>query len=352
MNNNNVIRVGTFFSGIGSPEKALERLKREKVIDNYELKFFSEIDKYAVKSYCAIHNIDEKLNLGSITNIKGKDLPDSDLWIGGFPCQDISCAGKMKGFDFNTSTRSSLGWEMIRLLKEVKNKPKYVIFENVAMITSKRFKDTLSLFKKDLINLEYKLYDDILIASDYGIPQIRKMYFLIAILNNNNNNKEFNFPEKKELKTSFKDYLDSTVDNKYYLTNNDYKVLANGNMLFRKYNNSDILYEIDLKKVYNGGVCGVDLHSKFNQSSHVFSIFGNCPTLTANNTADNCKILVGKNMNLRIRKITALEAFRLMGFDDIDYLRAKVVCSESQLYHQAGNSIVVNVIYYILKNLL
>ena len=216
MNNNNVIRVGTFFSGIGSPEKALERLKREKVIDNYELKFFSEIDKYAVKSYCAIHNIDEKLNLGSITNIKGKDLPDSDLWIGGFPCQDISCAGKMKGFDFNTSTRSSLGWEMIRLLKEVKNKPKYVIFENVAMITSKRFKDTLSLFKKDLINLEYKLYDDILIASDYGIPQIRKRYFLIAILNNNN--KEFNFPEKKELKTSFKDYLDSTVDNKYYLT--------------------------------------------------------------------------------------------------------------------------------------
>ena len=86
MNNNNVIRVGTFFSGIGSPEKALERLKREKVIDNYELKFFSEIDKYAVKSYCAIHNIDEKLNLSSITNIKGKDLPDSDLWIGGFPC--------------------------------------------------------------------------------------------------------------------------------------------------------------------------------------------------------------------------------------------------------------------------
>ena len=171
-------------------------MKREKVIDNYELKFFSEIDKHAVKSYCAIHNIDEKLNLSSITNIKGKDLPDSDLWIWGFPCQDISCAGKMKGFDFNTSTRSSLGWEMIRLLKEVKNKPKYVIFENVAMITSKRFKDTLSLFKKDLINLEYKLYDDILIASDYGIPQIRKRYFLIAILNNNNN-KEFNFPEKK-----------------------------------------------------------------------------------------------------------------------------------------------------------
>lgn len=59
------------------------------------------------------------LNLGSITDIKGNDY----LWIGGFPCQDISCAGKMRGFDFNSSTRSSLGWEMIRLLKEVKDKP-------------------------------------------------------------------------------------------------------------------------------------------------------------------------------------------------------------------------------------
>ena len=232
--NNNVIKVGTFFSGIGSPEKALERLKNEKVIDDYELMFFSEIDKYAVKSYCAIHDIDERLNLGDIKDIKGVDLPYCDLWIGGFPCQDISCAGRMRGFDLNTSTRSSLGWEMIRLLKEVNQKPKYVIFENVEMITSKKFKDTLSLFKKDLEDIGYKLYDKVLIATDYEIPQIRKRYFLVAILDDE---KEFNFPEKKELKSILKDYLDNTVDNKYYLTNNDYKVLDNGNMLFKKYNN-------------------------------------------------------------------------------------------------------------------
>jgi len=115
MTDNKIIKIGTFFSGIGAPEKALERLKRENYIDDYKVQFFSEIDKNAIKSYCAIHNIDESLNLGSITDIKGNDLPYCDLWVGGFPCQDISCAGKMRGFNFESSTRSSLGWEMIRL---------------------------------------------------------------------------------------------------------------------------------------------------------------------------------------------------------------------------------------------
>ena len=179
------IKVGTFFSGIGAPEKAFQKLKDEKIIKDYTLEFFSEIDKNAIKSFCAIHNIDESLNLGSITEIKGENLPYCDIWIGGFPCQDISCAGKMKGFDFKSSTRSSLGWEMIRLLKEVKEKPHYVIFENVANITSKAFKSTLDLFKQDLISLGYTLYDKVLNAIDYGVPQTRKRYFLVAILDKN-----------------------------------------------------------------------------------------------------------------------------------------------------------------------
>lgn len=136
MKNNNkkqgTIKVGTFFSGIGSPEKALQKLKAEGHINDYKVEFFSEIDKWAIKSYCAIHNVDEKLNKGSILNIRGKDLPYCDLWIGGFLCQDIFIAGKMRGFDFKDSTRSSLVWEMIRLLKKVKERPKYVIFENIA----------------------------------------------------------------------------------------------------------------------------------------------------------------------------------------------------------------------------
>ena len=97
--NNKIIKIGTFFSGIGSPEKALERLKNEGYIKDFKVEFFSEIDKNAIKSYCAIHNISENLNLGSIIEINGEYLPYCDLWVGGFPCQDISCAGKMRGFE-------------------------------------------------------------------------------------------------------------------------------------------------------------------------------------------------------------------------------------------------------------
>ena len=285
---NEIIKVGTFFSGIGSPEKALEKLKNEGHIKDYKVEFFSEIDKNAIKSYCAIHNVDESLNLGSITDIKGKNLPYCDLWIGGFPCQDISCAGKMRGFDFTSSTRSSLGWEMIRLLKEVNTKPKYVIFENVAMITSKKFKETLNLFKEDLISLGYTLYDQLLSATDYGIPQTRTRYFLVAILDNQ---KQFKFPDKIESDVILKNFLEEFVEEKYYLTNSDY-IEKDNKRIFKHKNRNDIEYEVDMDKHLIGGVCGIDKHTKFAISSRLFSIYGNSPTLTASNTADNSKIVV------------------------------------------------------------
>lgn len=288
MTNKNTIKVGTFFSGIGSPEKALEKLKNEKFIDDYKVEFFSEIDKNAIKSYCAIHNIDESLNLGSITEIKGEHLPYCDLWVGGFPCQDISCAGKMRGFNFESSTRSSLGWEMIRLLREVKIKPKYVIFENVAMITSKKFKDTLNLFKEDLMDLGYTLYDELLSATDFEIPQTRARYFLVAILDSN---KEFRFPEKIESDVVLENLLEEFVDEKYYLTNSNY-IEKDNKRIFTHKNRNDIEYEVDMDKYFNGGVCGIDKHTKFAQSSRIFSDLGNAPTITACNTADNTKIVV------------------------------------------------------------
>lgn len=285
---NKIIKIGTFFSGIGSPEKALERLKKEGYINDYEVKFFSEIDKNAIKSYCAIHNVDESLNLGSITDIKGDRLPYCDLWVGGFPCQDISCAGKMRGFEFESSTRSSLGWEMIRLLREVNEKPKYVIFENVATIMSRKFKNTLNLFKEDLTKLGYTLYDDVLSATDYGIPQTRKRYFLIAILDNK---KEFKFPRKIEGNVKLKDLLELEVEDKYYLTNSDY-IKSDNKLIFKNKDKESIVYEIDSNKVLSGGICGIDKHTKFAISSRIFSIYGNSPTLTACNTADNSKIVV------------------------------------------------------------
>ena len=152
--NKDNVKVGTFFSGIGSPEMAFKRLKDNGVIKNFESVFYCEIDKYAVKSYCAIHNKTENDNLGDITKINGANLPYCDIWIGGFPCQDISMAGVRRGFDFNSNTRSSLGWKMIQFLREIKDPPKVVIFENVAAITNVNMRRTLNLFKKDLASGE------------------------------------------------------------------------------------------------------------------------------------------------------------------------------------------------------
>lgn len=285
---NEILRVGTFFSGIGSPEKALDRLNKENIINDYKVEFFSEIDKDAIKSYCAIHNVSDELNLGDITKIEGKNLPYCDLWIGGFPCQDISCAGKMKGFNFESETRSSLGWEMIRLLKEMKEKPKYVIFENVPSITSKKFKDTLDLFKLDLINMGYAVYDNILNAVDFEIPQTRRRYFLIAILGKHS---KYDFPIGTPTNKRIKDILDNTVDEKYYYTDNNNEVINNVCILKHK-TRDDITYIVDIDKFLSGGVCGIDDHSKFHQSQRLFSENGYAPTITASNTVDNAKVVV------------------------------------------------------------
>lgn len=282
------LKVGSFFSGIGSPEKALKRLKENGYIKDFTIEFFSEIDKDAIKSYCAIHHENEKKNLGDVTKINGRDLPYCDLWIGGFPCQDISYAGKMKGFDIEKSTRSSLGWEMIRLLKEVENKPKYVIFENVAAITSKKFEKTLKLFKEDLNKLGYTLYDKVLNAVDYGIPQTRKRYFLVAILDKN---KKFEFPEPVGCNKILKDFLIKEVPEKYFLTDNKFEEVCN-KRIFHKKDRDDIIYEVDMDKFITKNICGADLHSKFNQSIRLFSEKGYAPTLTARNTTDNCKLVV------------------------------------------------------------
>lgn len=194
----------------------------------------------------------------------------------------------MIGFDFTSSTRSSLGWEMIRLLKEVNTKPKYVIFENVAMITSKKFRETLNLFKEDLISLGYTLYDQLLSATDYGIPQTRTRYFLVAILDNQ---KQFKFPDKIESDVILKNFLEEFVEEKYYLTNSNY-IEKDNKRVFKHKNRNDIVYEVDMDKYLIGGVCGIDKHTKFAISSRLFSIYGNSPTLTASNAADNSKIVV------------------------------------------------------------
>lgn len=154
-----MIKLFSLFSGIGAFEKALTRLKIP-----FEIVGFSEIDKFAIKSYCAIHNVPESKNYGDITKIDASKLPDFDLLTWGFPCQDISIAGKMEGIK-EGETRSGLYYEGYRILKE--KRPMYSIIENVKNLTSKRFKPQFDSILNDLSELGYKNYWKVLNAKDY-----------------------------------------------------------------------------------------------------------------------------------------------------------------------------------------
>lgn len=206
------MKVLSLFSGIGAFEKALDRLN----ID-YELVAFSEIDKYATKSYCAIHGVDESMNLGDITKVDENSLPkDIDLITYGFPCQDISLAGKQKGMfnDDGTQTRSGLFFEALRIIEATK--PKIAIAENVKNLTGKKFKEQFELVLKSLEEAGYSNYWKVLNAKDYGIPQNRERVFIISI--RKDIDKGFEFPEPFPLKLRLKDMLDDEVDEKFYLS--------------------------------------------------------------------------------------------------------------------------------------
>ena len=154
------MKVLSLFSGIGAFEKALENLK----ID-YELVGFSEIDKFAIQSYCAIHSTTPDKNLGDISKIDLDNLPKCDLITHGSPCQDVSVAGKGKGGDVGTETRSSLMWNSVEIIRRCK--PKYVIWENVKNVLSKKHRHNFDKYIESLEEIGYKNYYKVLNAKDY-----------------------------------------------------------------------------------------------------------------------------------------------------------------------------------------
>jgi DNA (cytosine-5)-methyltransferase 1 len=126
-----MIKYLSLFSGVGAFESALK-----KAGIDYELLGFSEIDKFAIKSYCEIHGVRNELNLGDISRIDIDILPkDIDLITHGSPCQDFSIAGTGKGGDKGSGTRSSLMWNTVEIVKHCR--PKVIIWENVKNLLSK-----------------------------------------------------------------------------------------------------------------------------------------------------------------------------------------------------------------------
>lgn len=193
--------------------------KKESEILNkkWELVNFCEFDKYATKSYCAIHNVDESKNLGDITKVDENELDDFNMMTWGFPCTDISVAGKQKGFinDNGEKTRSGMYYEGIRILR--KKKPALSIIENVKNLTGKRFKNEFEMVLSDLDNAGYNSYWKVLNAKNYGIPQNRERVFIVSIRKDLDNGK-FKFPEPFDNRLRLKDLLEDEVDERFYIS--------------------------------------------------------------------------------------------------------------------------------------
>lgn len=228
------MKVLELFSGIGACSKALERLDIE-----HELVDSVEIDKYAVKSFNAIH----------CTNFEPQDITtwdkqlDVDLIIGGFPCQDISLAGKQAGI-IKGETRSGLMYEMLRIINKLK--PKYVIAENVKNLLSKKFRDTFEMILRDLEEAGYNNYWQVLNARDYGVPQNRERVFIVSI--RKDVDQSFKFPDKEVLKVKLKDLLEENVDEKFYLSDRLIKCFSdttdrNGYVRGKRFNPHDLTKE-------------------------------------------------------------------------------------------------------------
>lgn len=452
----------SLFSGIGAFEKALDRLNI-----NYELVNYCEIDKYASKAYAMMHDCDESLNLGDITKIDTTALPnDIDLITYGFPCQDISLAGKQKGFEEDGErTRSGLFFEALRIIEDTK--PRIAIAENVKNLTSKKFQKEFDIVLTSLEQAGYNNYWQVLNAKDYGIPQNRERVFIVSIRKDIDNGM-FKFPEGFELEFRLKDMLEDGVDEKYYISNEMIEYIsAKGTKNFKNCDSrinlevarplttdqnkragttnylSDGLPEnfdlsaIDIKAVRKYGI--FDTETSKHQAGSVWDKEGLAPTLdtmqggyrqpcieikeatkkgykeayegdgvylnrphqkrgvvqngmiqtlktscsdvgvvvsdkpicvgqvsTGNSQAGKvyspdgvsqtlCAGTHGYAMgniehNLRIRKLTPLEYFRLMGFDDEDFNKITGI-SNTQLYKQAGNSIVVDVLVHLFESL-
>lgn len=322
-----MLKVNELFSGIGAFRKALINLNiPHKVVG------ISEIDKHTVKSYEAMYG--QTRNYGDISKIDTLDY--ADLWTYGFPCQDISIAGLQQGLVKN-ETRSGLLYEVKRLLVNnalVDELPKYLIMENVKNLVGKKFKADFDKWLDWLSRMGYKNYYQVMNAKNHGIPQKRERVIVVSILGG----KDFTFPEKQDLNLHLTDLLEEKVERKYYLSQQTINMLLKedtGKYPRRQRFLDNITKDDDLA---NTILCRqrcspTDNYVKTNRKAHV-----------------GCIELNAKMYSLR--KLTPKECWRLMGFTDSDFIKASEVCSDAQLYKQAGNSIVVNVLERILERLL
>ena len=377
-----MIRVFEAFAGYGSQSMALERLKQDYPQFDYEVVGISEIDKYAVKAYNATHK--PTTNYGDICLIDWDSVPDFDLFTYSFPCQDISSAGKQKGLEAGSGTRSSLLWECKKAIEA--KWPKYLLMENVKALVSKKF---ISHFNDWLLYLEslgYSNFWKVLNAKDYGVPQNRERVFVVSILGGGT----FCFPKQLNNYPMLNDIVENNVDKSYFLSEKSIKCIFSNGGCNNEYKGATGVqnggkvascltanyYKTPRNEIYiiqNGRgyvktkefeLSPTVTRHGFERNNFAFVSYtrdrkGNVVDRHLRDVANTVHTSTGSRGNTdcfvydgNIRSLTPRECFRLMGVSetDIDKIQSEGI-SNSQQYKMAGNSIVVDVLYYIFKNL-
>ena len=371
-NPNCKIRLGTLFSGIGAIEYAFRRLDLKT-----EIQFACDIDKHVKQSYFANYEIAEENWFEDVKDLDGKKFKGKiDLLVGGSPCQSFSMVGKRRGFE---DTRGTLFYEFARIVKE--SQPSVFIFENVKGLINHDGGNTFETIKATFDELGYKYFYQVMNSKDYGIPQHRERIFVIGFKNKKT---EFTFPESIPLEYKMQDFLEDYIDSKYYLKEKGIKFVTssfnkqkrytqiNGDIaLCQKANqqfnwHGDFVFEPKEQAEFNEFIFDVNnVEEKYYLSDKVRDY-------VLNEGTKNFKTNIKTDLEVarpllqsmhkmhragvdnyvthnkgRIRKLTPKECLRLMGFRD-DF---KQVVSDTQLYRQAGNSIVVDVLIAILKQM-
>lgn len=301
------------FAGLGGFRLALESFGAKCVYSN-------EWDKYAQKVYQM--NFGDKPE-GDITLVDENKIPDHDILCAGLPCQAFSISGKQKGFE---DSRGTLFFDVARIVKA--KKPKVVFMENVKNFASHDNGNTLKVVQNTMIDLGYDFYYDILNSLDFGIPQNRERIYMLCF-RKDLNIKNFDFPKPFELSTFVEDLLLSDEDVSNLIIDRQDLVLKNTEI---KENTSKV---IRIGTVGKGG-----------QGERIYSPKGIAITLSAHGGGVFAKT-GGYLINGKTRKLHPRECARIMGYPD-SYL---IHPSSSQAYKQFGNSVVVNVLQYISKNM-
>lgn len=315
------IKVFEAFAGYGGASFGLKQAR----ID-HQIVGFSEWDKWAIELFKANHpgiNLYPP-NSGDITKINEKDIPDFDLFTGGFPCQPFSSAGKGEGA---LDTRGTLFHDILRIVKE--KKPKHILLENVKGLTHKKHRPTLNKIIEDLTEAGYQVFWEILNTKDYGIPQNRERLWIYARLNGSLPEDWSIDPGKVPLNdVRLKDFLDKNPEE--YLFLNDSQIQR----LIEK-------HKVDLN--VHEPLC-LDIYNKKVKHDGI--------SITITEPHHNSLRIVHppRNGKFIVRKLSMAEHYRLMGFNDntIDFIGQ----SYQQICKRAGNGWDVNLVSRIFKKIL